>query len=102
MLTVVETKVYTSSNCSAASYNETRSSSTYSCLEVTDTDTDQSRYSSKSCVEGPPQGTNGYVFTQFYDDKDCKGTKTYANGYYADFCYSVGSGFYKYSFSAGR
>ncbi len=97
---MVETNVYTSSNCSAASYNETRSSSTYSCLEVTDTD--QSRYSSKSCVEGPPQGTNGYVFTQFYDDKDCKGTKTYANGYYANFCYSVGSGFYKYSFSAGR
>jgi len=95
---VVEIGLYTSSNCSVSSYNETYSSSTYSCsLEDKD---GHSRYSSKSCVDGPPQGTDGYVFTQFYDRKDCKGTKTYANGYYANFCYGEGIGYFKYSFSS--
>ena len=56
-------------------------------------------HTSLSCEKIAPQGTKGYRYEQFYSLEGCAGNKTFAHGYYADYCYDVGGQYVKYSFT---
>ena len=54
---------------------------TYSCQH-----TGGAFQGSLSCQQTAPQGTDGYLYEQFYSQVGCMGNKTYARGTYADYC----------------
>ena len=57
-------------------------------------------YNTQSCVTAAPQGTDGYVYTQYYTENGCSGNRSAADGYYGDYCYQEGGDvYYKYYFS---
>jgi hypothetical protein len=57
------------------------------------------RYS-KYCMNQAPQGTDGFIYYQYFTSTDCGGSISVVEGYYADYCAPDHSGmFYKYSFS---
>ena len=45
--------------------------------------------------------TEGYVYIQYYTSDNCDGSKSYVEGYYADYCYQNSTSFRKYKFSKG-
>lgn len=68
---------------------------TYSCEEG-----DDGFYHTLDCQKTDPQGTKGYIYDQFYSKTGCLGSRTFAQGHYADHCYAGSSGtYYKYHFT---
>ena len=45
--------------------------------------------------------TVGFVNFQYYTSIDCGGSKSYVEGYYADYCYKTTNHYRKYQFSKG-
>ena len=54
-----------------------------------------------TCETSAPRGTDGYYYEQYYDRSGCSGNRTYARGYFGDFCFSSGGSYYKYNFTDG-
>ncbi len=60
----------------------------------------RSEYTSLYCVNEAQQGTDGFIYYQYFTSTDCGGSISVVEGYYADYCAPDDSGlFYKYSFS---
>ena len=45
--------------------------------------------------------TDGYVYLQYYTSDNCGGSKSFVEGYYADYCYQISTTFRKYKFTQG-
>jgi len=58
-------------------------------------------YTALTCETSAPRGTDGYYYEQYYDRSGCSGNRTYARGYFGDFCFSSGDSYYKYNFTDG-
>ena len=43
-------------------------------------DSGSDSYQTKQCVQKAPQGTDGYVYYQYYTGEKCSGSKSYAEG----------------------
>lgn len=60
----------------------------------------RSEYTSLYCVNEAQQGTDGFIYYQYFTSTNCGGSISVVDGYYADYCAPDDSGmFYKYSFS---
>ena len=60
----------------------------------------RSEYTSLYCVNEAQQGTDGFIYYQYFTSTNCGGFISVVDGHYADYCAPDDSGmFYKYSFS---
>ena len=79
----VTTKAYSDQgHCILSDLSSVVVQSTYSCQQ-----TGGAFHMSLSCQQTAPQGTDGYLYEQFYSQVGCIGDKTYARGTYADYCH---------------
>ena len=80
--------------CSSDLYDGTDVVSNYECVK------NGKFYNTQSCITAAPQGTVGYVYTQFYTEPGCSGNRSAAQGNYGDYCYHEGGDiYYKYYFT---
>jgi hypothetical protein len=74
-------------------------SSTTAIAGIAGASSSLTRYS-KYCMNQAPQGTDGFIYYQYFTSTDCGGSISMVEGYYADYCAPEDSGmFYKYSFN---